>query len=85
MNGINQNSNESRCNSGTHDSGGRTRVQIFTQRPTKFSRFPYSLYEASFSARTPVLHRDAGGTYPPILEILKPLNLVNTQCIESFI
>ena len=32
-----------------------------------------------------MLHYDAGGTDTPILEIPKPLNLLNTECIESFI
>jgi hypothetical protein len=60
MNRINQNSNENNSRSGIHDSGSRMRVQIFTQRSTKFSRFSYSLYGGSFSTRTPVLHYDAG-------------------------
>jgi hypothetical protein len=85
MNRINQNSNGSSSYSGTHDSSSRMRVQIFTQEPTKFSRISYSLYGGSFPARTPVLHYDAGGTDTPILEIPKPLNLLNTECIESFI
>jgi len=77
MNRINQNSNENNSRSGIHDSGSRMRVQIFTQRPAKFSRFSYSLYGGSFSTRTPVLHYDAGGTDTPILEIPKPLNEQN--------
>jgi len=85
MNRINQNSNQSSSYSGTRDPGSRRRVQIFTQRPTKFSRFSYSLYVGSFSARTPVLRKDAGGTDTPILEIPKPLNLLNMECIECFI
>jgi hypothetical protein len=71
MNRINQNSNESSSQSGSYDSGSRRWVKIFTQKPTKFSRFSYSLYGGSFSARTPVHHYDEGGTDTPILEILK--------------
>jgi len=84
MNRINQNSNQNSSYSGTHDPGSRS-VQIFTQRPTNFSRLSYSLYVGSISARTPVLHHDAGGTDTPILEISEPLNLLNMECIGCFI
>ena len=85
MKRINQNSDQNSSYSGTHDSGSRRRVQIFTQRPRKLSRFSYGLYGGSFSARTPELHHDVVGTDTPILEIPKPLNLLNTECIECFI